>query len=75
MNLEAELVALLNRHCRENKSNTPDFVLAHFLILALEAFEEASQDRERWFGRALTIGGQDEAPWMGEPAPEDKETR
>jgi hypothetical protein len=55
--LKEELRALLNRHSRENASNTPDFILAEFMLTCLAAFEHTSRERERWFGHALEIGG------------------
>lgn len=50
---EQELTSLINRHCVENGSNTPDFILARHLIECLEAFERASNERERWYGAHL----------------------
>ncbi len=51
--LRTELVVLLNRHSRENESNSPDFVLAQFLLDSLEAFDCAVRVREAWYGRSL----------------------
>lgn len=42
---------LLNRHSAENSSDTPDFILALFLGRCLEAWNEAVQEREKWYGR------------------------
>lgn len=42
-----ELTELINRHSLENKSNTPDFVLADFLIRCLEAHTVATNHRDR----------------------------
>lgn len=50
--LKLELAALLNRHCAENGSNTPDFILAEFMLECLRAFEATTIARERWHGRA-----------------------
>jgi hypothetical protein len=36
---ERDLARLLNRHCMEMGSNTPDFVLAQFLNQCLVAFD------------------------------------
>lgn len=55
--LKGELEALLNRHSRENGSNTPDFVLAEFMLTCLAAFDHASRTREEWYGRYLTPAG------------------
>lgn len=46
-----ELAALINRHCRENESNTPDFLLADYMAKCLAAFESVVERRERWYGR------------------------
>lgn len=45
-----ELEHLLNRHARELPSNTPDFVLAKFLLGCLDAFHEAAKARDTWYG-------------------------
>lgn len=55
--LRKDLAALLNRYRRENYSNTPDFVLASYLVECLQAFERANMQRERWYGKALTPSG------------------
>ena len=46
-----ELEALINRHSKENGSNSPDHILAMFLAQCLEAFDAAVNMRERWYGR------------------------
>jgi hypothetical protein len=51
MTLEQEIAATLNRHCAENTSNTPDFILAQYLLGCLAAFDTAVQQRETWYGR------------------------
>lgn len=47
MSLQKELENLLNRHSRENESDTPDFVLAEYMMRCLSAFECAVQARDR----------------------------
>lgn len=49
--LEQDLTELLNRHSIENRSNTPDFILASFLIECLVAWTRTTRLRERWFRR------------------------
>ncbi len=39
--LQQDLTELLNRHHEEHKSNTPDFVLAQYLLACLDAFNVA----------------------------------
>ncbi len=55
--LADDIAAVLNRHSAENASNTPDFILAQFLMGSLNAFEVASVHREQWYGKRLSIGG------------------
>lgn len=51
----------MNRHSLENGSDTPDFLLADYLIHCLEAFDTAVAAREQWYGRT-TSGAQPTAP-------------
>ena len=46
-----ELEDLINRHSKENGSDTPDFMLAEYLDNCLKIFNEISQAREEWYGR------------------------
>lgn len=54
---ERELASLINRHSKENESNTPDFILAQYMLNCLNAFTLASRTREKWYGKELSIGG------------------
>lgn len=56
MELREELEKLINKCCEENKSNTPDFILALFLQRCLTAFEYAIIDRDNWYGVHLEPG-------------------
>jgi hypothetical protein len=51
----AGLESLINRYSQENGSNTPDFILACYLVRCLAAFNEASRARETWYGKSLHI--------------------
>ena len=51
MNFENELQAIINRYSQENASNTPDFILAQYLVGCLAAWNTAVQQRETWYGR------------------------
>lgn len=44
-----ELEALLNTRSKENGSNTPDFILAEYLLSCLEAFDKAVNTRSWWW--------------------------
>ena len=48
---EDELVCLLNKYSKENGSNTPDFILADYLIKCLETWNVIIAAREDWYGR------------------------
>jgi hypothetical protein len=48
-----ELTELLNRFSKENGSNTPDFILANYLISCLETYNSTIKEREKWYGREI----------------------
>jgi len=52
--LERKLAYALNCHSAENASNTPDFILAQYLLGCLAAWNAAVNERERWYGRGDT---------------------
>ncbi len=56
MNFQEELGALINKHSLENESNTPDYVLATYLIKSLEAFNACIMLRDGWHGHSSIIG-------------------
>ena len=51
MSLRDDINAAINRHSRENASDTPDFILAEYLVACLDAFDQAVRQREKWYGR------------------------
>lgn len=54
--LRQDLADVLNRHSRENRSNTPDWILAEYLILCMDAFDGATKARDNWYGVTLRPG-------------------
>ena len=52
MGLETDLAAVLNSASAENGSDTPDFILAQYLLGCLQAWDTAIQARNKWYGRA-----------------------
>jgi hypothetical protein len=50
-NFKRELTTLLNSYSFENDSNTPDFILARYLLNCLNAWNDAVMERETWHGR------------------------
>ncbi len=47
--LGKDIKGLINKYSREEDSNTPDFILAEYLMACLCAFEVASNRREVWY--------------------------
>lgn len=47
----ADLIGLINAHSIENGSDTPDFLLADYLMSCLDAWERITVAREEWYGR------------------------
>lgn len=48
---EKDLEGLINKHSIENGSNTPDFLLARFLMQCLDSWNASIAAREKWYGR------------------------
>ena len=48
--LMQEITDALNRCSAENGSNTPDWILAQYLLGCLAAFNEATKGRDKWYG-------------------------
>lgn len=56
---EKDLENLINYHSKEGDSNTPDFILAQYLLACLEAFATTVKARENWYGRTHQTSGGD----------------
>lgn len=50
-----KLESLLNSESMENGSNTPDFMLAEYLIDCLQAFDKAVRTRDDWYNKGEGI--------------------
>lgn len=52
-----DLRKLINHHSKENGSDTPDFILADYLVACLAGFDAATKARDAWYGgRTLDEG-------------------
>ena len=51
--LEGDIQDAINRHSAENDSDTPDFILAEYLIGCLAAWNAGVKARQRWYGKDL----------------------
>ena len=56
-----DLAEVLNRHCAENGSNTPDFIIAQYLVDCLTALDFTVRARRQWYGKELECPGQSNA--------------
>jgi hypothetical protein len=63
-NFRDDLAQCINRWSMESGSATPDFLLARYLSSALIAFEGATIERDKWYGRTTGDG----------PAPKEETT-
>ena len=60
--LTRDIAGVLNKHCYENLSDTPDFILAEYVVECLRAWNGASTRREKWYGYK-------HSPGQGGPTP------
>ncbi len=67
LELRRDIGSILNKHCAENVSNTPDFILARYLQDCLKAFDQAVVFRSAWYGRNDELGQPDQARRRAEP--------
>lgn len=44
-----ELAGVINKFSMENGSDTPDFILADFLITVIHAWDDATKRRDKWY--------------------------
>ncbi len=56
----ARVRSAINCACLENGSNTPDFLLAEYLLGCLDNFDRAVTAREKWYGRGPRLVGADD---------------
>ncbi len=52
---EQALERLVNTHSQENCSDTPDFLLARYLVRCLRVWNESVTERETWYGRSVKV--------------------
>ena len=47
----SDLISLINSHSLENRTDTPDFILADFLMGCLESYESAIENCYDWHNK------------------------
>jgi hypothetical protein len=55
LTFQKALEKLINQYSQENGSDTPDFMLAEYLVYSLAAFNMTVREREKWYGRGPVI--------------------
>lgn len=66
-NFEKELSQLINKHSIENKSDTPDFMIAKYLVGCLKAFSNIVMKRDKFYNGQIEEVIQEMGP--EEPVP------
>ena len=51
-----DFATAINKVSAENRSNTPDFILAYYLADCLEIFDRGVKIRDEWYGAHLEPG-------------------
>lgn len=49
MSLMERIREVINCECAERNSNTPDYILAEYLLDCLAAFDKATMARDNWY--------------------------
>lgn len=73
--LMVELSKLLNKYSQEGYSDTPDYMLAGFMLGCLNVYENTVTRRENFFGRKLSrdINNEISHPELSSPFKSDNE--
>jgi len=50
MSFREDLTYMINKHSKENGSDTPDFLLAEYLENCLNVFDQIIIKRKTWYG-------------------------
>ena len=51
-NFKKDLTYLINKHSLENDSNTPDFVLAEYLVGCLESYNKSIKLKDGFYNKS-----------------------
>lgn len=49
--LKKQFATIININSAENESNTPDFILAEYLVECLKNYNHTIKAREEWYGK------------------------
>lgn len=54
---EKDLISLINRYSKENESDTPDYIIAGYLVESLRTFNKTTNKRRWWYGEKVIRHG------------------
>jgi len=69
---EKELCDLINKHSLESESNTPDYLLAKYLVGCLSLFASATLARDDWRGEGYVTNKDEDLNKLLDSAPAEK---
>jgi len=55
MNFKSELTVLISQYYKEFPSNTPDYVLAEYMVGCLRVFNKTVKQREAYYGNESKV--------------------
>lgn len=58
--LEKDIEVLMNQYNVDTMTDTPDFILASYVMTCLRNYMVTKTDTEAWFGKRITINGVEE---------------
>lgn len=58
--LEKEIENLMNKYNIDTITDTPDFIIAEYLMTCLRNYLVTKNKVEKWFGKRITINGVEE---------------
>lgn len=64
--LQKEIEQLMNKYNVDIQTDTPDFILAEYLMSNLRIYLVTKSDTEKWFGKRITINGIEEIESKGD---------
>lgn len=58
--LEKDIEVLMNQYNVDTMTDTPDFILAEYLMTCLRNYLVTKANTEEWFGKRITMNGVEE---------------
>jgi hypothetical protein len=52
---KVEIETLINIHCIDTELNTPDYILAEYLVNCLENYRKVNDQRDTWHGKVREV--------------------